>query len=111
MAFTIKPQSKLGQLIDTAKAYLADGNPEKAKQTSLEILEMKPGSAAGLMVLGDAELASWAMQKPPNNRIKKLAIMQICIWSHCATCPACRTNRQPGRSPGAFGAARQTFSA
>ena len=57
MAFTIKPQSKLGQLIDSAKAYLAEGNPEKAKQTALEILEMKPGSAAGLMVLGDAELA------------------------------------------------------
>ena len=57
MAFTIKPQSKLGQLIDAAKACLADGNPQKAKQIALEVLEMKPGSAAGLMVRGDAELA------------------------------------------------------
>ena len=57
MAFTIKPQSKLGQLIDAGKAYLVEGNPKKAKEIALQVLEMKPGSAAGLMVLGDAEMA------------------------------------------------------
>ncbi|MBQ4132512.1 MAG: tetratricopeptide repeat protein [Desulfovibrionaceae bacterium] len=57
LAFTIKPQTKLGELIDTAKAHLTKGEPERAKQLAAEILEMKPGSAAGLMVLGDAECA------------------------------------------------------
>lgn len=57
LAFTIKPQSQLGALIDSAKEYLEEDRPERAKFIALEILDMKPGSAAGLMVLGDAELA------------------------------------------------------
>ena len=57
LAFTIKPQSKFGELIDKAKAHLEEGQPEKAKELSEQILELKPGSAAGLMVLGDAECA------------------------------------------------------
>ena len=57
LAFTIKPQTQLGLLIDSAKEYLENGRPERAKLTALRVLEMKPGSAAGLMVLGDAELA------------------------------------------------------
>lgn len=57
LAFTIRPQSQLGILIDTAKEYLDDNRPERAKLTAKQVLEMKPGSAAGLMVLGDAEMA------------------------------------------------------
>lgn len=57
LAFTIKPQTQLGLLIDSAKEYLENGRPERAKLTALQVLEMKPGSAAGLMALGDAELA------------------------------------------------------
>lgn len=57
LAFTIKPQNKLGQLIDEAKARLLEGKPEKAKESAAVILEIKPRSPAGLMVLGDAELA------------------------------------------------------
>ena len=57
LAFTIKPQTQLGVLIDSAREFLEDGRPERARLTALEILDMKPGSAAGLMVLGDAELA------------------------------------------------------
>lgn len=57
LAFTIRPQTQLGVLIDSAKEFLEDNRPERAKLTALEILDMKPGSAAGLMVLGDAELA------------------------------------------------------
>ena len=57
LAFTIKPQSKLGELIDEAKSHLEAGEPARAKALAAEILGLKPGSAAGLMVLGDAEYA------------------------------------------------------
>ena len=57
LAFTLKPQTKLGQVIDIAKSLLHQGQPEKARQLAQQILEMKQGSAAGLMVLGDAERA------------------------------------------------------
>lgn len=57
LAFTIKPQSQLGQLIDRGKDLLALGQPKEAKLIAAQILELKPNSAAGLMVLGDAEKA------------------------------------------------------
>ncbi len=57
LAFTLKPQTKLGQVIDIAKSLLRQGQPEKARQLARQILDMKPGSAAGLMMLGDAEKA------------------------------------------------------
>ncbi|MDR1490988.1 MAG: tetratricopeptide repeat protein [Desulfovibrio sp.] len=57
LAFTIKPQKQLGKAIDEAKSLLARGEPEKAKAAAEEILRMKPGSAAGLMIVGDAEQA------------------------------------------------------
>ena len=54
LAFTLKPQSKLGQLIDTAKAHLAKDEPEEALELGRQILEIKPNSAAGFLVMGDA---------------------------------------------------------
>ncbi|MFV0423873.1 tetratricopeptide repeat protein [Oleidesulfovibrio sp.] len=54
IAFTIKPQGKLGQLIDAAKALVAQGNFETALKASRKILELKPNSAAGFLVMGDA---------------------------------------------------------
>ncbi|MDR1125651.1 MAG: tetratricopeptide repeat protein [Deltaproteobacteria bacterium] len=57
LAFTIKPQSQLGQLIDRGKDLLALGRPAEAREIASQILELKAGSAAGLMVLGDAEKA------------------------------------------------------
>ncbi|MDR1857089.1 MAG: tetratricopeptide repeat protein [Desulfovibrio sp.] len=62
MAFTIKPQDSLGQLVEDAKGQLQEGNPQDAKATAHQILEAKPGSPAGLMVLGDAELALGNME-------------------------------------------------
>jgi tetratricopeptide (TPR) repeat protein len=56
-AFTLKPQTELGQAIDIAKGFLQAGEPEKARLAAARILAIKPGSAAGLMVLGDAEAA------------------------------------------------------
>jgi tetratricopeptide (TPR) repeat protein len=57
LAFTLKPQTELGQAIDRAKVFLEQGEAEKARQEAERIMEIKPGSAAGLMVLGDAESA------------------------------------------------------
>lgn len=54
MAFTIKPQSKLGQAIDYAKCLLSRGQFEQALAASRKILEIKPGSAAAYLVMGDA---------------------------------------------------------
>ncbi|MCG8529423.1 MAG: tetratricopeptide repeat protein [Desulfovibrionales bacterium] len=54
VAFTIKPQGKLGQLIDIAKSMVARGAYDQAIKASRQILELKPNSAAGLLVMGDA---------------------------------------------------------
>lgn len=54
IAFTIKPQGKIGQFIDTAKGYLAKGMYDEAVALSDKILKLKPGSAAALMLRGDA---------------------------------------------------------
>lgn len=54
IAFTIKPQGKIGTLIDKAKAELGKGAYENALKLSRQILELKPNSAAALIVMGDA---------------------------------------------------------
>ena len=54
VAFTIKPQGKLGQLIDIAKSMVARGAYDQALKAARQILEVKPNSAAGLLVMGDA---------------------------------------------------------
>lgn len=54
LAFTIKPQGKIGQYIDRAKSYLTKGMYDEAINLSTKILDLKPGSAAALMVRGDA---------------------------------------------------------
>ena len=54
IAFTIRPQGKLGQLIDLAKGMVNRGHYEQGLKASRKILELKPNSAAGLLVMGDA---------------------------------------------------------
>lgn len=54
MAFTIKPQGKLGQLIDLAKSMIDRESYDQALKAGRKILELKPNSAAGLLILGDA---------------------------------------------------------
>lgn len=54
MAFTIKPQSKLGQLVDTARTLIQQNNPQQALRVCKQVLEMKANSAAGLLLIGDA---------------------------------------------------------
>ena len=57
MAFTLKPQSKLGQAIDLAKAFLARQKYAEALAACQKILALKPGSAAAYLVIGDTQRA------------------------------------------------------
>ena len=54
IAFTLRPQNKLGQIIDAAKLLLAQQRADEAIKLCQQILEIKPNSAAGFLVLGDA---------------------------------------------------------
>ena len=54
MAFTIKPLGKLGQLIDQAREFVHQNLPEQGIKLCRQILELKPGSAAGYLVMGEA---------------------------------------------------------
>jgi tetratricopeptide (TPR) repeat protein len=54
IAFTIKPQGKIGQAVEKGKKLLASGNPEGALEAAREILKMKPNSAAAFLLIGDA---------------------------------------------------------
>ncbi|MEG2172237.1 MAG: tetratricopeptide repeat protein [Desulfovibrionaceae bacterium] len=54
IAFTIKPQGKLGQLIDLARSMITQNNPQQALKICKQILELKANSAAGFLVIGDA---------------------------------------------------------
>ncbi len=54
IAFTVKPQGKLGKTIDQGKHFIEIGNYEDALKVARQVLEMKPNSAAGLLILGDA---------------------------------------------------------
>ncbi len=53
IAFTVKPQSKLGQMIEEAKSLLEKGKMDLALKKCEEILKIKPNSAAAYMLKGD----------------------------------------------------------
>lgn len=53
IVFTIKPQANFGRLIDAGRTLLAQKNYENAEQFANAILDKKPGSMAGLLLLGD----------------------------------------------------------
>lgn len=63
MAFTIKPQGKLGQLVDMARNMVVQGNPQQALRVCKQILELKSNSAAGFLVIGDAFRALGKMER------------------------------------------------
>ncbi|WP_147818989.1 response regulator [Salidesulfovibrio onnuriiensis] len=56
LAFTIKPQGKLSELMSEGKMLLAEGDYQGALKVSTKILKIKPGSPAGLMLAGDCHL-------------------------------------------------------
>jgi len=53
VVFTVRPPGKLAQKIDQAKEAMSEGKYELAMSCCQEILEIKPDSPAGLMLLGD----------------------------------------------------------
>lgn len=55
LAFTIKPQGKLAQLVEAGKTFLREGELDKVLIVSAKILEIKPDSPAALMLQGDAQ--------------------------------------------------------
>lgn len=54
IAFTIKPPSKIGELVEAGKKCIHDKDFKKALAVSEKVLQIKPGSPAGLMLRGDA---------------------------------------------------------
>lgn len=54
IAFTIKPQGKIGKLIDAGKLLVSKRSFEQALKAARQILEIKPNSAAGFLIMGDA---------------------------------------------------------
>lgn len=56
LAFTIKPQGKLSELMDVGKDFLNKGDLKQVLKLAEKILALKPGSPAGLMLKGDAYL-------------------------------------------------------
>ncbi len=54
IASTIKPQGKLGQLLERARTLVAQGNPQQALKVCKQLLEIKADSAAAFLVVGDA---------------------------------------------------------
>ena len=54
VAHSIKPQSKVSQLIDIAKTMLEQGAYEDAANVGRTVLKAKPGLSAALLVMGDA---------------------------------------------------------
>lgn len=56
IAFTVKPRGQLGELMDQGRQYLESGNPLEAAKTAKQVLEMKPNSPSGLLLMGDALL-------------------------------------------------------
>lgn len=54
IAFTIKPQGKIGKLIDKGKQLVSQEQFEESLKTVRQILDIKPNSAAGYLILGDA---------------------------------------------------------
>lgn len=58
LAFTIKPQGKLGEYMDLGKRLLAAGKLKETLDISAKILKIKPDSPAGLMLRGDVYMAA-----------------------------------------------------
>jgi tetratricopeptide (TPR) repeat protein len=54
IALTLKPQTKIGDLIEKAKRTIEEQREEEALKITEQILDLKPNSAAALMIRGDA---------------------------------------------------------
>lgn len=63
MAFTVKPQGKLSELMSIGKRCMAAGKYMEAMQVAQKVLQLKPESPAGLMLQGDVHMARNELQK------------------------------------------------
>ncbi len=54
IAFTLKPPTKIGKLLDSAKMLIEKGQYEKAIRLCKEVLSIKPNSPSALLIMGDA---------------------------------------------------------
>jgi len=54
IAFTVKPRGQLGELMDKGRQLLDIGKPLEAAQVAKQVLELKPNSPSGLLLVGDA---------------------------------------------------------
>ncbi len=54
IAFTVKPRGQIGEMIDAGKRLNEAGAYAEAAEMAAKILEIKPGSPAALLVLGDS---------------------------------------------------------
>lgn len=54
VAFTVKPRGQIGELIDLGKKLNENDKYAEAEAVARKILELKPGSPAALLVLGDS---------------------------------------------------------
>ncbi|MGE4194475.1 MAG: tetratricopeptide repeat protein [Pseudodesulfovibrio sp.] len=66
MAFTVKPQGKLSELMSIGKRCLAAGKYMEAMQVAKKVLQLKPESPAGLMLQGDIHIAQNELEKALN---------------------------------------------
>lgn len=91
MAFTLKPQSKLGQAIDKAKELLAQKQYPEALVACQKILELKPGSSAAIWSRRHAARHEWSMTRRALP-MKRPPIPQSSIWPHCSAWRRCTAN-------------------
>lgn len=54
IAFTVKPRGQIGELMDKGRLSLDTGNPLEAAKIAKQVLEIKPNSPSGLLLMGDA---------------------------------------------------------
>ena len=54
IAFTVKPRGQIGELMDKGRLMLESGDPLEAAKLAKQVLEIKPQSPSGLLLMGDA---------------------------------------------------------
>jgi tetratricopeptide (TPR) repeat protein len=70
IAFTLRPQSKIGELIEKSKRLLEQNQLEPAMAACDEVLSMKPNSAAAHMAKGDVYRALGKQQEAIDEYMK-----------------------------------------
>ncbi|MHC1788936.1 tetratricopeptide repeat protein [Solidesulfovibrio sp.] len=54
IAFTVKPRGQIGEFMDMGRQCLEMGDALEAAKMAKQVLEMKPNSPSGLLLMGDA---------------------------------------------------------